>query len=115
DFRIRRVNLSNIISTVSGDGTDNSSGDGGVASIAQITPAGISIDSSNNVYVCDTNSSKIRVIDTSNNIQTITGQGSSTSASIKASEAKLTAPSFIFADRKGSLLISESSRVRGLF
>lgn len=115
DFRVRRVNLSNVISTISGDGTNNSSGDGGNASDAKITPAGISIDSSNNVYVCDTNSSKIRVIDTSDAIQTITGQGSSTSSSIKASEAKLTSPSFVFADRKGSLLISESSRVRGLF
>lgn len=115
DYRVRIVNLSNKIDTVSGDGTNNSSGEGINASSAQINPAGISIDSSNNVYISDVNSSKVRVIDSSNIIKTLTGQGSSTSSSVKASEAQLTSPTFVFADRKGSVLVSEFNRVRGLF
>jgi len=76
--RIRKVNLSGIISTYAGNGTTGFSGDGGPATSAQFSGAnGIAIDASNNIYVTDYGNNRIRKITPTGTISTIAGNGTS--------------------------------------
>jgi hypothetical protein len=54
--RIREVNTSGIISTVTGDGTCGNSGDGGSATSAEIcSPYGVAVAKSGTIYLSDGN------------------------------------------------------------
>jgi sugar lactone lactonase YvrE len=64
------------ISTVAGDGSSGSSGDGGPASAALLNyPSGVACDSAGNAYVADTSNNIIRRIDASGSISTYAGGG----------------------------------------
>ena len=59
--RIREVNTSGVLSTVVGNGTEGYSGDGGAATSAEhYLPWSVAVDSSGNIYIGDTNNSRIR-------------------------------------------------------
>ncbi len=59
--RIRMVTPNGIVSTVVGTGALGYSGDGGLATAAQLNfPAGLSIDSSGNIYIADNGNNVIR-------------------------------------------------------
>lgn len=74
--RIRMVNTSSIISTFAGNGSGSFSGDGGQATAASMwIPTGVGADGAGNVYICDHNNSRIRVVNTSGTITTIAGNG----------------------------------------
>jgi sugar lactone lactonase YvrE len=74
--RIRKINTSGIINTIAGNGTAGFSGDGGIATSAQLSsPFGISVDGSGNIYFCDNYNSRIRQINTSGIINTVVGTG----------------------------------------
>ena len=60
--RIRKVNPSGIISTIAGDGTSGSSGDGGPATAAEIYPVWVNVDAIGNVYVSGWTGAAIRYI-----------------------------------------------------
>jgi NHL repeat/Beta-propeller repeat len=61
--RIRKVSANGIISTVAGNGTQGNSGDGGVATSAEFEgPAGLALDSSDNLYIDDTVNNRTRVV-----------------------------------------------------
>ncbi len=71
--RIRKVSAG-IITTAAGGGS--SLGDGGVATLAQLTyPRGIAVDVSGNLYIGDILSYRIRMVNTSGIINTIAGTG----------------------------------------
>jgi len=77
NHRIRKVNTSKIITTVVGTGIAGSSGDGGFATSATLDqPRGVFLDSSNNIYIADTDNHNIRKVDTSGIITTVAGTGS---------------------------------------
>lgn len=74
--RIRKVNVSGIISTIVGNGTAGYSGDGGTASSAEINnPYGLAIDGSGNLYIADGGNGRIRKVNTSGIISTVAGNG----------------------------------------
>ncbi len=77
NHRIRKVNTSGIITTVAGNGTIGYSGDGGPASLAQVTPVSIFIDKYQNIYFTDT-FGYVRKINISGTISLVAGNGSST-------------------------------------
>ena len=59
---IRKVSAG-VITTVAGNGTEGFSGDGGPATSAQLfLPQGVAVDSSGNLYIADTNNSRIREV-----------------------------------------------------
>nr|WP_321402208.1 RHS repeat-associated core domain-containing protein [uncultured Desulfobacter sp.] len=74
---IRRVDVSGVITTVAGTGKYGYSGDGEQATTAQLTsPGKIALDVQGNLYIL--NAMRIRKINTSGVIKTITGDGGTT-------------------------------------
>jgi sugar lactone lactonase YvrE len=65
-----------IITTIAGTGVNGYSGDGGLATSAQLnSPRAVAVDGAGNVFIPDTANSRIRKVDTNNIITTITGDG----------------------------------------
>ena len=62
NFRVREVNTDGIISTVAGNGSFGSSGDGGAATNASITPSGLALDAAGNLYIADCFMNRIREV-----------------------------------------------------
>jgi sugar lactone lactonase YvrE len=62
---VRKVDaITKIINTVAGNGNPGFSGDGGLATQAQLDyPEGVWVDSSGNIFIVDTNNCRIRMVD----------------------------------------------------
>src|SRR4029077_19891247 len=77
NYRIRRVAASpGVITTVAGDGTQGNSGDGGLATSAQLgRPAGIAVDAAGNIYVADQYSNTVRKVTASTGIISLVSGG----------------------------------------
>jgi hypothetical protein len=74
--RIRRVNLDGTIQTVAGNGMNGYQGDNVPAIETSITlPYGITLDSSNNLYIADFNNRRVRKVNTAGLITTYAGTG----------------------------------------
>ena len=74
--RIRKVGTDGNITTVAGNGTPGFSGDGGQATAAALfNPGGVALDASGNMYLCDSDNSRIHKVDPSGVINTIAGTG----------------------------------------
>ncbi len=66
-----------IITTIAGTGTAAFSGDGGIATAADLkNPHGVAIDTAGNIYIVDQQNYRIRKINTSGVISTVAGTGS---------------------------------------
>lgn len=81
--RIRRVTLSSgIIMTIAGSGATGSGGDGGPATSANLyLPRGVAVDFLYQLYISDTENSRIRKVSSSGNgtvISTVAGNGTAT-------------------------------------
>ena len=113
--RIRKVS-GGIISTVAGNGIALYSGDSGQATSASIlNPANFCIDSSNNLYIAETNSYRVRKVTASTGvISTIAGTGTSsyTGDGSAATSATLSTPSDVAVDSSGNVYIGDASRIR---
>lgn len=79
--KVRKIDSSGNISTVAGNGQvcsngRQSCGDGGPAIQAELhLPQQVALDHSGNIYIADTDDQRIRMVDTSGNINTIIGTG----------------------------------------
>lgn len=118
--RIRRVDAaSGTITTVAGTGSVGYSGDGGLATSAQLYfPRGIALDTAGNLYIADTENNVIREVSASNhNISTIAGngfgagiyQGGYTGDGGPATSAEFDFPEGVAVDGSGNLYISDTS------
>jgi sugar lactone lactonase YvrE len=64
NYRIRKVDLNGIITTIAGNGSPGYSGDGGVATNASLNyPGGIAVDDSSNLYIADGANDRLREVD----------------------------------------------------
>jgi sugar lactone lactonase YvrE len=107
--RLRKVDANGIITTVAGTGPQGFSGDGGLATNAQLfSPQGIAFDRHNNIYIADTYNSRVRKIDASGIISTVAGTGVSTDGGdgSLATNAPLATPSSVAVDTAGVLYIT---------
>ena len=113
--RIRKVDSAGVISTVAGSGTAGFSGDGGAATAAQLnTPWDVAVDGSGNLYIADVNNNRIRKVDSSGNISTVAGTGTSgfSGDGGAATAAQLTLPGSVVLDALGNLYLADGSNNR---
>ncbi len=99
NYVIRMIDAAGIIHTVAGNHTYGFSGDGGPATLAQMTFAGgVLADTNGNFYIADTGNKRVRKVDSTGKITTYAGNGkfgntgsggSATSASIAQPEGLL--------------------------
>ncbi len=118
--RVRRVSASTgLVSTVAGDGSNESGGDGGSATSAQVVPHALALDAAGNLYIADTEGKHIRKVSAETGaITAVFGNGTMAfcGEGVLATNACLYAPSGVALDRAGDLLIADSynSRIRKL-
>ena len=109
---IRKVSLSSgIITTVAGNGTYGFSGDGGPATKAQLNdPEGIAVDGGGNLYISDQGNFRIRRVDTTGTITTVTGTGTAGYAGIPgpAGAAQIGYPAGMRADGSGNIFFADT-------
>jgi gliding motility-associated-like protein len=76
NHRVRKINTVGIITTVAGNGVSGYSGDGGLATLAQMqTPEGVAVDAAGVIYICDAPGHRVRKVDASGIITTLAGNG----------------------------------------
>jgi len=74
--RVRKVTASGIISTVAGNGSPASTGDGGSALQASLhQPGGVAVDRSGNIYIAELFGSRVRIVTPEGMISTFAGDG----------------------------------------
>jgi hypothetical protein len=113
--RIRKVNTSGIISTFAGNGVASFSGDGGLATAAELNnPTGITFDGVGNLYISDWGNFCVRKINTSGIISTLAGNGNTgySGDGGQATAAELDSPMGITFDVIGNLYIADRDNQR---
>ena len=115
NHRIRKVTGSGIITTIAGNGSAGSGGDGSPATMAQLSyPSGAVADKAGNVYIADALNNKVRKINTAGIISTFAGTGTpaysgdggmSTAADINQSQD-------VAIDASGDLLFGDFNNYR---
>lgn len=120
--RVRRVDhATGIITTVVGNGTRGSGGDGGPATKAELkTPEGVSVDTSGNLFIADYGNRRVRRVDKNTGvISTVAGGGKSCrfrylprarEERCLAVEADLGEVGAVLVDASGDLYIAEPFR-----
>lgn len=115
--QVRKIDPAGIISTVAGTGKLGSSGDGGLATTAQMgDPKGLAVDSAGNLYIADYDNNRIRKVTSDGMISTVAGSGTGLGSNSggysgdggKAIEAKLRFPIDVAIDSTGNLYIADS-------
>lgn len=116
NHRIRFVQISTgIITTVAGTGNLGDSGDGGLATAAELyLPTAVALDSQGNLYFCDRGNDQIRRVDLATGIITTVAGGMRgfSGDGGAAVTARLNAPNGLAFDSQDNLYISDSVNQR---
>ena len=115
--RVRRVEAdTQLISTVAGNGGFDFSGDGGPATEAELSsPESIAVDAAGNLFIADTENSRVRRVDNKTNFMiTLAGSGQTSALNDDgpATVANLSSPEDIAVDSAGNLYITDSGHIR---
>jgi len=107
---VREVKPNGIITTVAGNGRDGYSGNGGLATAAELNdPTGLYVDASGNLFIADSKNAVIRKVNTSGVISTFAGTGTagSTGNGGLATAAELNKPFGVVEDASGNVYIAD--------
>jgi len=107
-YRVRKVDVNGIITTVAGNGTTPFSGDGGAATNAGVNPIGITVDTYDDIFIADYLNSRIRMVGANGNITTVAGFGSDSPLGDggAATNAAVWQPTGVGVDYYGNLFIA---------
>lgn len=109
--RVRKVGTNGTITTVAGNGTEGFSGDGSLATSAQLNrPTDMAVDSAGNLYIADTQNNRIRKVNTSGTITTVAGDGTFGDGGDggPATSAQFGYPYGVAVDSAGNLYIADT-------
>jgi sugar lactone lactonase YvrE len=115
NHRIRKVNPSGIITTVAGTGSNGYSGDGSTATASQLrSPTGVAVDGSGNLYIADRDNQRIRMVNPSGIITTVSGTGEAgyNGDGGLATATQLKSPAGIAVDGNGNFYIADQGNHR---
>ncbi len=110
--RIRKVAVDGTITTVAGVGTAGFSGDGGLATAAQLNrPLDVAVDAAGNLYIADYNNQRIRRVGGNGIITTIAGNGRAAYAGDggPATSANLNFPTGVVVDGNGNVYVADNA------
>jgi sugar lactone lactonase YvrE len=113
DYMVRElVKSSDLVNFFAGTGTGGFTGDGGLATKAELNyNDGVAEDSKGNIYIADTNNCAIRMVNTAGNISTFAGIGQRcayTGDGGPATSAELYYPSGVAVDSKDNVYIADT-------
>ncbi len=105
--KVRKVDLATKrIYTVAGTGSSGFSGDGGLATSAQLSaPTSVRFDSSGNLFIADCNNGRIRKVATDGTITTVMGQGQTFTG--RAIDADFQDPQAMASDGNGNIIVAD--------
>jgi YD repeat-containing protein len=122
NYRIRKVNTSNIITTVAGNGVDGCTGEGIPATQAQISqPIGLAADAQGNLFLAISQGNftltgcvRVRRVDAAGIITTVAGTGTTgfSGDGGPATSARLNDPYDVTFDGQGNLYIADKGNNR---
>lgn len=131
NYRIRKISTLGIITTIAGTGTEGYSGDGALATSANIgSTRGVCVDKNNNVYFIDYGNKRVRKIDNAGIITTVAGGGLSymnqslnyinangiySVKPMPALSIELDSPQGICVDNNGDLYVTAEDNVYKIF
>ena len=112
---VYRVRPTGALSRLAGTGASGFAGDGGPAVEAKLaSPYGVAVDGSGNVYIADTNNSRIRKVAADGKITTLAGTGCCgySGDGGPAAGAQLSNPFAVALDGAGNVFVADSSNQR---
>ena len=112
------VAASNLFAVVAGTGSPGGSGNGGIATGAQVNaPTGVSVDAAGNVYIADTGNHAVRVVNATGTINSVAGtlgaNGTGTLPGV-ATSILFNLPGGVFATGTGALYVADSGNSRAV-
>ena len=113
DSRVRKVS-NGLIDAAAGNGVYGYSGDNGPALSAELAyPYGVAVDAAGNLYIADTNNSRIRKV-SNGAISTVAGNGTAgySGDNGPATSAQLNYPTAVAVDAAGDLYIADTQNNR---
>ena len=115
--RIRRIDPAGVVTTVAGTGVEGFGGDGGPAGSAQLNhPRGVAVDGRGDLFIADSMSHRVRMVDRSGIISTVAGCGRQGFGGDggPATVARLFEPRGVAVDGTGRLFVADTynDRVR---
>jgi hypothetical protein len=106
---IRKVTATGTVSTVAGQAGSSGSADGSGGNARFNYPSGVSVDSTGNLYVADTNNFTIRKITPAGVVSTVAGLAGSSGISDGAgSAARFSSPEGVTVDGSGNLYVADT-------
>ena len=111
--RIRKVDVSGVITTVAGNGTQGFSGDGMLATSAELfNPGGIALDATGNIYIADNGNHRVRLVNLSGIISTFAGGGNGLGDGGISTNAQLLSPHGVTFDAFDNMYLADKSSMR---